>query len=90
VTDRLQHLKGDPVLPSNGKLDEYLAVLMPRLCTAFDGPLTYASLTFERVDWGRFDYVGVDHHRDARTKDRYVAADLRNSPLSITEIPQAT
>jgi len=72
VTERLQRLKGDPVQLSNGKLDEYLAVLMPRLRTVFDGPLTYASLTFEQVDWGPFDYVGVDHYREARTKDRYV------------------
>jgi len=72
VTERLQRLKGDPVQLSNGKLDEYLAVLMPRLRAVFDGPLTYASLTFEQVDWGPFDYVGVDHYREARTKDRYV------------------
>jgi hypothetical protein len=71
VTERLQRLKGDPALLNNGKLDEYLAVLMPRLRAVFDGPLTYASLTFERVDWGPFDYVGVDHYREARTKDRY-------------------
>ena len=72
MTERLQRLKGDPVQLSNGKLDEYLAVLIPRLRAVFDGPLTYASLTFEQVDWGPFDYVGVDHYREARTKDRYV------------------
>ena len=38
----------------------------------FAGPLIYASLTFEKLDWGPFDYVGVDHYREARTKDRYV------------------
>ena len=65
MTERLQRLKGDPVLLNNGKLDEYLAVLMPRLRAVFDGPLTYASLTFEQVDWGPFDYVGVDHYREA-------------------------
>jgi hypothetical protein len=47
-------------------------VLAPRLRAAFDGPLTYASLAFEQVDWGPFDYVGVDHYREARTKDHYV------------------
>ena len=72
VTERLQHLKGDPALLGNGKLDAYLASLVPRLRAGFDGPLTYASLTFEQVDWGPFDYVGVDHYREARTKDRYV------------------
>jgi len=72
VTERLQRLKGDPALLNNEKLDEYLAVLMPRLRAVFDGPLTYASLTFEQLDWGPFDYVGVDHYREARTKDRYL------------------
>ena len=72
VTERLKRLKANPVQLSNGKLDEYLAVLIPRLRSVFDGPLTYASLTFEQVGWGHFDYVGVDHYREARTKDRYV------------------
>lgn len=72
VTERLQNLKGDPALLGNGKLNEYLAALVPRLRAGFDGPLIYASLAFEQVDWGLFDYVGVDHYREARTKDRYV------------------
>jgi hypothetical protein len=72
VTDRLQCLKGAPDLLGNGKLDEFLAALVPRLRAEFGGPLTYASLTFERVDWELFDYAGVDHYREARTKDRYI------------------
>ena len=72
VAERLKGLKANPVQLSNGKLDEYLAALMPRLRAVFDGPLTYASLTFEQVDWGPFDYVGVDHYREAWTKDRYL------------------
>jgi hypothetical protein len=72
VTERLQRLKGDPDVLSNGNLNEYLAALVPRLRAEFAGPITYASLTFEQVDWGPFDYVGVDHYREARTKDRYV------------------
>ena len=38
----------------------------------FGGPLIYVSLTFEQVDWTHFEFVGVDHYRDSRTKDRYV------------------
>ena len=72
VTERLQRLKGEPALLSNGNLNAYLAALVPRLRAGFDGPLTYASLAFEQVDWGLFDYVGVDHYREARIKDRYV------------------
>jgi hypothetical protein len=70
VTERLHRFNAEPALLSNGKLDAYLAGLVPRLRAAFDGPLTYASLTFEQVDWRPFDYVGVDHYREARTKDR--------------------
>jgi hypothetical protein len=29
-------------------------------------------LPWEAVDWSLFDFVGVDHFRDARIKDRYV------------------
>jgi hypothetical protein len=38
----------------------------------FHGRVTYASLSFESVDWSLFDIIGLDHYRDARIKDRYV------------------
>ena len=72
VADRLENLRGDPSRLANGRLDEYLASLVPAVRAVFDGPLTYASLLFERVDWTPFDYVGVDHYRDVRTADRYL------------------
>jgi hypothetical protein len=43
----------------------------PRHC-----PLTYASGTWEPVDWSRFDIVSVDAYRDARNA-RSFRADLR-------------
>lgn len=60
----------------------------------FSGPLTYASLVWESVDWNRFDVVGVDHHRDARIKDQYVDR-LRpfletNKPVVVTEFGMRT
>ena len=72
ITERLQGLKADRTVLRNGKLIAYLAALVPRLRSVFAGPLIYASLPFEQMDWGPFDYVGVDHYREARTKDRYV------------------
>ena len=72
VTERLQGLRSDPALLRNGRLDAYLAALVRKLRAVFTGPLVYAALTFERVDWGPFDYVGVDHYREVRTRDRYV------------------
>ena len=38
----------------------------------FGGPLAYASLPWEAVEWSAFDFVGVDHYRAARIRDRYV------------------
>lgn len=72
VTSRLAALKADPELLHDGKLNDYLAGLTSALRSTFAGPLTYAALPYEQVDWSLFDYVGVDYYREARTKDRYV------------------
>lgn len=72
VTERLQGLTADRSALRNGRLGAFLTALVPRLRARFGGPLVYASLAFEQVDWGPFDYVGVDHYRESRTKDRYV------------------
>jgi len=37
----------------------------------FGGPITYASLPFEHVDWSLFDIVGIDHYRDDRSAGHY-------------------
>ena len=34
----------------------------------FGGPLTYASGTWEEVDWSPFDFVGIDYYRNSLTK----------------------
>jgi hypothetical protein len=54
----------------NGPLDAYLSNLS-EAAKSFGGPLTYFSLPFETVNWRPFDFVGVDHYRDARVKDSY-------------------
>jgi hypothetical protein len=54
----------------NGPLNAYLSNLS-QAAKPFRGPLTYFSLPFEVVDWRPFDFVGVDHYRDARIKDSY-------------------
>jgi hypothetical protein len=81
IESRLAALKSDPSLLQGGKLNEYLAGLAAALRGTFAGPLTYASLPFEQVDWSPFDYVGVDHYREARTKERYV--ELLQSYLTV-------
>ncbi|WP_433204052.1 hypothetical protein ACQP00_35220 [Dactylosporangium sp. CS-047395] len=55
----------------------------------FGGPISYASLPFERVDWGLFDFVGVDHYRYVTSEPHYeriLERHLRHGkPLVITE-----
>jgi hypothetical protein len=55
----------------------------------FAGPVTYAALPFERVDWDLFDIVSVDHYREARTESRYLDQVRRfrahGKPVVITE-----
>ena len=55
----------------NAPLNEYLSALNSAARRSFHGPLTYFSLPFEAVDWKTFEFVGVDHYRDARNKDFY-------------------
>jgi hypothetical protein len=37
----------------------------------FHGQLTYASGTWETVDWTLFDFVGIDYYRDVINKNSY-------------------
>ncbi len=94
IASRLSALKTDPSLLRDGKLNDYLASLTAALRSAFSGPLIYAALPFEQVDWSPFDFVGLDHYREARTKDRYVEM-LRpylatGKPVIITEFGMRT
>ncbi len=55
----------------------------------FTGPVTYASGSWEPVDWSRFDIVGVDHYRDAGNHDAYReqvrAYFAHKRPVAVTE-----
>jgi hypothetical protein len=56
----------------NTPLNEFLARTTTAVRAVFGGPLTYASLPWEAVEWNAFDFVGVDHYRAAQIRDRYV------------------
>jgi hypothetical protein len=76
-----------------GKHNEPLNAFLDRACRAvrqtFKGEVTYFSVPFEKVDWGPFDFVGVDLYRDARIKnvfDKVVKGCLAyNKPVVIGE-----
>jgi hypothetical protein len=56
---------------ASDRLNDFLGRASSAVRGVYHGPLTYASLIWEEVDWDRFDLIGVDHYRDARIKDRY-------------------
>jgi hypothetical protein len=72
------------------RLNAFLARAAGEIRAVFGGPLTYASLIGESVDWTPFDFIGIDHYRDARIKDRY--ADMLRpyfgcgKPVVVTEV----
>ena len=82
VTKRVENLfrdvkEGNHIEP----LQAFLAQAIAAARNMYRGPLTYASLPFEQVDWTLFDIVGVDHYRDGRVKDRMSRCSGRSSRL---------
>lgn len=65
----------------NKPLNAFLAEASARVRAVFGGPLTYASLPWEAVDWSLFDLVGLDHYRDPRIRERYLA--MLEPPLAL-------
>jgi hypothetical protein len=71
------------------RLNDFLGRAAGAVREVFAGPLTYACMIGEDVDWERFDFIGVDHYRDTRIADRY--ADLLRplvalgKPVVVTE-----
>ncbi len=55
----------------NKPLNDFLASAIMAVHQVYQGPITYASLPFEQVDWKPFDFIGVDHYQSAQIKDRY-------------------
>jgi hypothetical protein len=73
----------------NGPLNEFLGEAAERARASFGGPVTYASVPLETVDWRRFDIVSADLYRDARIRDQFSDVLGRFStyarPVAITE-----
>jgi hypothetical protein len=56
----------------NKPLNDYLLKANSTVRDVFHGPVTYASLIFEKVDWSIFDIVSIDHYWSVLVKDRYL------------------
>ena len=78
----------------NKPQNEILAKATQAVRSVYHGKVSYASLVWEQVDWGPFDFVGVDHYRAAKIEDRYVQmlepSFKQGKPVVATEIGYAT
>lgn len=77
-----------------GPLNAFLARAVAGVRERFAGPVSYAAIPFERVDWTPFDYAGYDLYRMAAIADRF-PADVKamasmDLPLAVTETGCAT
>lgn len=78
----------------NKRLNAFLAKAVGLIKENFHGKITYASGTWESVNWGLFDFVGVDYYRDAINRNTY-REKLKNyfiydKPVIITEFGSCT
>ena len=74
----------------NKLLERFMRAVVDSVRQVFHGRITYASLVWESVEWSLFDFVGLDHYRAARIKDRYAEmlkpAFETGKPVAITEV----
>ncbi|GAA5182532.1 hypothetical protein GCM10023322_19740 [Rugosimonospora acidiphila] len=88
--DGLMRGSAGSVRSAAGQLDEFFADVVTQARTRFHGPITYASGTWEFIDWTPFDIVAIDAYRDANTAGTY-AQELRaqvertDKPVVVTE-----
>jgi len=73
----------------NRRLNEFLTTAVKQVRNEFKGQVSYASGTWEKVDWQLFDIIGIDHYRAAYNKAVYIKQ-LRaymqiGKPVSIME-----
>jgi hypothetical protein len=74
----------------NRILNEFLAEAASAVRRVFSGPVGYAAAPLiEAPDWSVFDFVGLDHYRDANTRDSYASQlashSVHQKPVIVTE-----
>jgi hypothetical protein len=89
---RMRHRDFWPMVQAgahNGPLNDFLARAVEATRRVFHGPVTYASVPLEAVEWDRFDIVSVDLYREARNAELFPYLPRRykdtGRPLVITE-----
>lgn len=85
---------GELVAAAATRVNEFLGRALPAIRARFGGPVTYASVPIDRIDWSLFDIVSVDLYRSAEIADQFAdgvrALAARGKPVAITEFGCAT
>lgn len=70
-------------------MNEFLGQAVRIVRARFGGPVSYASIWFEQVDWTPFDFLGIDQYRSKETAatfpDAMRALVGQGKPVAITE-----
>ncbi len=93
--DRMEPLRAAPEVREKAlaaipeRVNAFLGAVAQAVRPRFGGPLSYASIPIEHVDWTPFDIVGVDAYRSSRNSATY-REDLRayfahGKPVVVTE-----
>lgn len=77
LAERLGHLFGEPasrperIAEVRSRLGEFLGTAVAAIREHFHGPVTYAAIPFEVVDWEPFDFVTLELIRSAEVADQF-------------------
>ncbi|MBD0695017.1 hypothetical protein [Streptomyces sp. CBMA123] len=76
------------------KVNAFLRTAVATIRAHFTGPVSYAAVPLERVDWTPFDLVSLDLYRDASTAERFADGvrelTAQGKPVAVTEFGSAT
>jgi len=71
------------------KMNIFLNMVVKNIRSEFKGKVTYASGTWEKVDWSIFDIVSINHYRTSYNQSNYVKTlksyNVHRKPVAITE-----
>ncbi|MGH6653794.1 MAG: abortive infection protein [Actinocrinis sp.] len=74
----------------NKPLNEFLTRATTAVRQVYKGPLTYAALPIEAVDWTLFDIIGLDYYRAKRNRATYGQSlatwSVHDKPVVVTEV----
>ncbi len=97
LNERLKFLitnaESSEMITANKKLNEILTEISKVLRNHFNGTVTYASGTWEFVDWDLFDVIGIDYYRNGEPEQQYIDGLQRyknSKPIFVMEVGSCT